>query len=285
MSRTIGGMSDPALELDYAAVDDGVNPAHLLATMDAVTEWPATRVLRAWERERLALRRGERLLDVGCGPADAALALAADLGPEGAVLGVDVSAAMLDAAESRTRGAPCPFRFVQGDAVALDLEDGSFDAARSERTLQWVDAPEVAVAELHRVLRPGGRLSLIDTDWSTLTLEIGDRAIARAVRAYVSVEHGRPAHAGSRLWNWCADAGFVDLEATAAAHVWTHWDPDREPVPDGFFSIESLGDDLVDTGLIDAGAAPHVVATIKDAARRGRFFMSVTMFAVGGRRG
>src|SRR5690349_15466879 len=112
--------TDPDFDLDYAAVDGGSNTAHLVATMDAVTAWPAIVTLRAWERERLALRTGERLLDVGCGPGDAAVALAADLGATGEVVAVDASETMLGVAATRAAGVAGSFRVVVGDASSLD---------------------------------------------------------------------------------------------------------------------------------------------------------------------
>ena len=99
-----------------------------------------------------------------------------------------------------------------------------------------------------------------------------------------SQERRRPSRVGSRLWNLCHDAGFVDLDATAATHVWTRWDPDRVPVPDGFFPIESLADDLVETGHLAEHEAAGFVASIQDAARRDHLFMALTMFSVAARR-
>ena len=91
--------------LGYEQVDDDPNVAVLLATMDTTARWEATRRLRAWERQQLGLKGAQRLLDVGCGLGDAALALAADLGVEGEVVGVDASAEMVAGARSRARAA------------------------------------------------------------------------------------------------------------------------------------------------------------------------------------
>ena len=156
--------------LGYERVDADPNVAVLLATMDTTVGWEATRQLRAWERQQLSLHDGQRLLDVGCGLGDAALALAADLGVEGEVVGVDASRGDDAGARSRARATRCRMRFVVGDACALDEPDDSFDVVRSERTLQWLTSPEVAVAEMARVLRPGGLVSLVDTDWSTFKM-------------------------------------------------------------------------------------------------------------------
>ncbi len=267
--------------LGYKRVDDDRNVPFLVATMEATSRWDATReVARAWEQDQVGLRAGERLLDVGCGLGDAALALAADLGATGEVVGIDASAAMLVVARERAGAARCPVRFSIGDALALDEPDGSFDAVRSERTLQWLADPEAAIGEMARVLRPGGRIALIDTDWSTLGIEVGDREVAAIVREATRSERDRPSHVGSRLGGLVRAVGFGDVAETAARHVWTHWDPDEAPAPDGCFSMRSLADDLVKAGQLDCAGADRFVATIHDAARRGRFSMALTMFAV-----
>ena len=114
--------------------------------MDATAGWEATRRLREWERQRLSLGPGLRLLDVGCGPDDAALALAADLGTDGEVVGVDASDEMVSGARSRAQTARSRVRFVVGDALVLDEPDDGFDVLRSERMLQWLSSPRGAVA-------------------------------------------------------------------------------------------------------------------------------------------
>jgi SAM-dependent methyltransferase len=266
--------------LGYGRVDEDPNVSVLVQTMDATSRWRATRELRAWERHGLQLRAGQRLLDVGCGLGDAALALAEDLGPGGEVVGIDVSASMLTVARERATAAECSIRFSVGDALSLHEPDASFDAARSERTLQWLTDPEAAVAQLARVLRPGGRIGLIDTDWSTLRLDVGDDDIAAKVSAALRVERRRPSNIGSRLLGLLRSAGFRDASATAATQVWTEWDPNDSPAPDGCFSMESLADDLVAAGELNSDDTDGFVATIREAARQGHFFMSLAMFAV-----
>ncbi|HEU5149802.1 MAG TPA: methyltransferase domain-containing protein [Iamia sp.] len=266
--------------MGYGRVDDeGDGVAGLVAGMDATSGWPATQRLRGWERGWLLLRAGERLLDVGCGTGEAARALAEDLGPGGEVLGVDVSEEMLAVARRRAAGA-ATIRFEVGDAQGLDLPDGGFDAVRSERTLQWVADPGAAVAEMARVLRPSGRLVLIDTDWSTLTLEAGDDAVTAAVREGLRAERARPANVGRRLGALAREAGLDVVAETRAEQVWTDWDPDVEPAPAGCVPLGDLADDLVATGHLPAGSAAGFVATVQAAAREGRFRMALTMFGV-----
>jgi SAM-dependent methyltransferase len=80
------------------------------------------------------------------------------------VLGVDVSESFIDMAKRRCAGLPWA-EFSQGDVRALQVEDGSLDAAVCTQVLEYVPEVDVALREFFRVLRPGGRLLLVDTDW------------------------------------------------------------------------------------------------------------------------
>ncbi len=266
--------------LGYERVDDDPNVAVLVDTMDATAQWPATLRLREWEREQLRLVEGERLLDVGCGLGGAALALADDLGPTGEVVGVDLSAEMLRVARANAAAAGCRVRFSVGDACALNEPSESFDAVRSERTLQWIAEPIAAVSEMARVLRLGGRVVLIDTDWSTLTIDVGDNGLASRVRTAMSVERNRPSKVGSRLHELVRAVGFTLLARTEQTHTWTRWNPHESPTPDGCFSMESLADHLVEAGQLAPDERAAFVQTIRTAALRNQFTMSLTMYAV-----
>jgi SAM-dependent methyltransferase len=265
--------------LGYQRVDAENVPFHV-ATMEATSRWESIRALRAWERGHLALRPGRRLLDVGCGLGDATRALAEDLGPTGLAVGVDASRAMLGVARDRALGTAASVRFAAGDVMALASPAAAFDAVRCERTLQWVADPARAVRELTRVLCPEGRLGLIDTDWSTLELEVGDASVTDAVRRTLRTERNRPSNVGRRLDRLARAAGLRVIATTTARHRWTEWDPDTTPAPDGCFSMRSLVADLVDAGTVDPGDAERLVATIHDAARRRRFSMALSMHAL-----
>ena len=100
----------------------------------------------------------ERALDAGTGTGPVALALA-PLVRE--VVGVDLVPEMLAEARRRAQGVP-NVAFVEGDCLALPIETGSFDLAVTSRTIHHLRRPELAIAELARVTRPGGRIVVVD---------------------------------------------------------------------------------------------------------------------------
>jgi ubiquinone/menaquinone biosynthesis C-methylase UbiE len=104
--------------------------------------------------EVAALHAGERVVDVACGTGLVTFAAADRVGPGGTVLGTDISQQMVDLA---AREAPANVRLARMDAEHLDLPDGSFDVALSCLGLMYVPDSRVAIAEMRRVLRPGGR--------------------------------------------------------------------------------------------------------------------------------
>ncbi len=104
---------------------------------------------------------GERVLDVACGTGDLACGLAEAVGPAGEVVGVDLSQAMVDAAAARAAEAcVANVRFERMDAQSLALPDAAFDVVTCCFGLMYLPDPELALAQMRRVLRPGGRLGL-----------------------------------------------------------------------------------------------------------------------------
>jgi len=128
------------------------------ATAELYAEHTAQQIddVREQVQGLLTLRGDERALDAGTGAGTLALALA-PLVRE--VVGVDVVPELLEAAR---RDAPENVTFVEGNAMSLPFDAFSFDVAGTRRTLHHIARPELAVAELTRVTRPGGTLLVED---------------------------------------------------------------------------------------------------------------------------
>lgn len=175
-------------------------------------------------RAALSAQPGERVLDAGCGPGFYCAELADEVGPDGAVVGVDLSPAMLELARRRCEGRP-NVSFADGPVTALPAEDAGFDALVSVQVLEYVPDIGAALREMHRVLRPGGRIVAFATDWAATSIHSGDDALTdRVLRAWD--EHlahpALPRVLAPRL----RDAGFEDVSVTAHGFVSTAFAPD-----------------------------------------------------------
>jgi SAM-dependent methyltransferase len=119
------------------------------------------RPISAWRLpiEWLRIPPGGVALDVGSGPGNVTASLARAAGPDGVALGIDISEPMLERAVRK--GAGPQVGFIKADAQRLPLRDDTVDAVVSTAVLQLVPNPTAALAEMARVLRPGGRLAIM----------------------------------------------------------------------------------------------------------------------------
>ncbi|WP_217552062.1 methyltransferase domain-containing protein [Streptomyces sp. GbtcB6] len=260
--------TQPGTGFQKRHIDPGrVTP--LVAALDSQDANPGVRRLRTWAEETLAVRPGERLLDVGSGTGSQTRVLATAAGPDGVAIGVEVNPSLLEVAEERS--ADSRARFLQGEAEALPVPDGSMDVVWCERVLQHVHEPDRAIAEMARVLRPGGRVALLDTDWGTTLLHPGDPVVVRALTA--AALNGANPYAGRRLVGQLSAAGFVVDDRGSQALLQDHrsvaW-----PL------IRMLGEAAVRTGAVTEEQRDTLYADLAEAAEQGAVHMSVTMFGV-----
>lgn len=160
-------------------------------------------------RTALALRPGDRVLDVGVGPGLLAAEMAAEVGPQGRVCGIDISDSMLTIARTRAQ-------VPGGPAVELELADAgriphggeSFDVVVSTQVFEYVEDVAGALDEIRRVLRPAGRVVLLDTDWGSTVWRSNDDVRMRRVLAAFE-QHLEDPHLPRSLGDSLDKAGFT----------------------------------------------------------------------------
>lgn len=109
------------------------------------------------------LEPGERVLDLGCGAGTDSLVAALMVGAEGSVTGIDMTPEMLDKARRAAADLGVPnVEFVLGEAEQLPFQEASFDVVISNGVIDLVPDKDAVLAELHRVLAPGGRIQIAD---------------------------------------------------------------------------------------------------------------------------
>jgi ubiquinone/menaquinone biosynthesis C-methylase UbiE len=259
----------------FSAVDAVPDSAPLIAALDEQASSPAIRRLRAAATELLALRRGDRVVDVGCGTGETTRIFARLVGPNGGATGIDPSATMLIEARRRTIDAALPVEFLTGDIRQLPVDDEAFDATHCERVLQHVETPAVAMAELVRVTRPRGRIVVIDSDWGMHAIHGADPQLtARVVESWAA--NAANGWSGRQLPSLFTDAGIAD--PVVVAETFTDTDPYRPLAPP--FTTMARVAELA--GALTADETARWLAQLVAAGQHNRFFWATTMFAVAG---
>jgi SAM-dependent methyltransferase len=170
-----------------------------IKALDTQSRLPGIGRLRSWVLGELAPKPGERVVDVGSGTGSHVRELAS-VGAQ--VIGVEPSDGMVLAAARRGG------TFVAGSAYALPFTDASVDIVTCERVFQHLSAPASAAAEIARVLRPGGRVAVTDTDWATAIVHPGDPDVVGAIGSAMRAGITSPL-AGRLLPGWLAAAGLA----------------------------------------------------------------------------
>lgn len=263
---------------DHVPDDAAKQLAGLVAVLDLQETYAPILRLREWAAEQLALTDGSVVLDVGSGTGTEAIRLAELVGPSGRSVGVEPHAGLRGVARGRAEEEGSPAEFVDGLAGDLPFPDGTADGVRCERVLQHLPDPQGAVDEMARVLRPGGRVVLVDSDWGTSTMSHGDPDVVRRYAEMTRRIQPNP-FAGRHLREYVLDAGLELLPDVGTAVLIL-------PPP----GVRTLG--MLETGLrtaVDEGAltqeeADGFRADVLAAMDRGSWHSSVTMFAVVGRK-
>lgn len=158
----IAKMFDESSDMSDVFNDGQVHLAYWYDDEDQAPLIEAAQRLTRKVADSLRLRKGDRVLDVGCGLGAPAVQLATEYGVQ--VTGVNISTRQVAEAHARAReaGLADQVTFQVGDFGSLDFPDGSFDAVVAMESLVYVGDLRHTLASLHRVMRPGARLSLAE---------------------------------------------------------------------------------------------------------------------------
>jgi SAM-dependent methyltransferase len=192
----------------FTDVDAQADPAAWVEVLDKLRQEPLYAAYKRRTLELLDPQPGGRYLEVGCGTGVDALACAARF--DVSVVGVDSSRVMVE--EARRRGLT---EAVAADAHSLPFEPDSFDGAWADRTFQHLADPLVALDEMVRAVKPGGRVVVADPDYGTQVVDVPDQELAQRIlrfRADHGLRNGRLAHQMGRL---CVRAGLADVRVEA----------------------------------------------------------------------
>jgi len=220
----------------------------------------------------LELTDGNRVLDIGSGPGLLAYDMAASVGPEGRVCGIDISEDMLTM--SRKRCAEQPWtEFQRADATNLPYPDDTFDAAISTQVYEYVADIPRALGELYRVTRPGGRVVVLDTDYGSLVIHTENEArMARILSAWE--EHFVHARLPRTLSRQLRDAGFT----LRRRDVIPMFNPEYHDNTYGKRALAIIASFVVGRKGVSQDEANAWLAEFSELAKQGRFFFNLNRY-------
>ena len=228
----------------------------------------------------LDLKPGLRVLDVGSGPAHTTLELARRVTPNGKVTGIDINADFVERSREHAREQKLDAEFVQASFPPLPFPDGSFDRVFSKNVLEYVDSASETVAEMARVTARGGIVSVIDSDWDMLALDLpigaprerSDRVLAAAKS--IAIKEPR---IGRRLHGLLVESGLADVKVEVFAGA--------DTIGRSFTMLrESLSRYARDSKLIGKNEIEQWLADLTEAIERRRYLFVLPQFVARGTR-
>ena len=261
----------------FAAVDGAGDAGSFVTYLDLIHSMPFFQVCKRRSYQQLAIRSGASVLEIGCGNGIDATVLAGMTGPDGRVIGIDVSSTMLAAARGREVGSSSAVPgYVLNNASELAFPDETFDAVRADRVLQHTKDPAAVVREMARVTRTAGRIVVFEPDWETFVLWPGERDIIRSILNFWC-DRIPSGWAGRSLYSAFRAAGLSDITTEPVNLVLTNL-----PLARRIFDLETTTSLAVRAGIVSSRDAEIWAEEQARADAAGQFFSSLTFYMVAG---
>lgn len=260
----------------FEAVDQETDAQRLVELLDAQTGEPFHQAVTQRVFSLLAIQPGARILDIGCGTGSDARRLARLVAPDGQVVGIDPSDVMLAQAQARTQDATLAVIFERGEGSQLRFSDTSFDGCYAIRTFQHVSDPRAVLAEMIRVLRPGGRLAIADPDHHTTVVDVVEHEL---VRRFLDWHSGMIRNSGvaHHLHALAKELGLTDVGVVAMVNLCTDY-----AVHERIYHYEGGIRRAQLDGAFSADEGDRLVAALRAAGAVDTFLSATTFFVTSG---
>jgi arsenite methyltransferase len=222
--------------------------------------------------QALNLQSGDRVLDVGSGPGFLASAIGEAVGSSGWVCGIDISEPLLAVAKAHcTHQSWVKFHLAEADK--LPFPDSYFDVVISTQVLEYLPDVDSTLAEIYRVLRVGGSVAILDTDWDSLVWHTNDRTRMNHILTAWN-EHTTDPHLPAILAKMMNLAGFL-IETQQIV-----------PIFNPFFEPDSFSNRLIDLvvsfvsnrGAVTADEAREWAAELRQLGPQEEYFFSLNRY-------
>ena len=231
--------------------------------------------------ELMQIRYGDKVLDVGCGPATDTILLASLVGKNGQVVGVDNDKEQIIQANQRAIDAKV------GQWVAHCLTDGHqlpfdsnfFNSVRSERVFQHSLNSNQLLQEMIRVTKPGGWIVVFDTDWSTMTVDTDLIDIEQKIKKYHVENAIINGYAGRQLYRMFLESGLHDIYIEMAPTYITDYQISRQVA-----WLDLTEKSALEAGIISQQELEKLHTDLVNSDFENKYFAAILQMLVAGRK-
>lgn len=263
---------------DFQDLDSSGNIENFIRCLELQQSLDLYKYYKQKTFEKMQLKPGDSVLEVGCGTGNDALLLANYVGETGKVTAVDRSQFMLNQAKERVKKSTTKFEFILANAEQLPFPDANFTAARVDRTLQHIAQPQKAIAEMARVVQSDGWVVAFEPDWETLVIGSEQRTITRALVNFWC-DNFPSGWVGRYLFKYFRQAGLTDITVEPITICLTEFE-----LADKILDLSRTVEKTAEQGITSQNELTSWLTTINQYDQAGDFFCAFTAFLVTGKK-
>ena len=222
--------------------------------------------------ESASVKPGESILDIGCGTGFLTFDMAPIVGESGYILALDPKPSMVEATKDRCAGF-CQIEVKQGDITSIPSSKTQFDLVTCTQVLLYVENIDKALSEMFRVLKPGGRIAILETDWQSVVINSGFPELTRTIIDAWDTTVSSP-NLPKKLTKLLLDKRFHSIKSKVIPLL------NSEYLPDSFSgsAIEWLPKTAYKRGGISRTQGKLWVEDLKQRGKDGNYFFCVNRF-------
>lgn len=231
--------------------------------------------------ELMRIRQGDRVLDVGCGPGTDTIPLASLVGEMGQVVGVDTDEEQIMRANQRAVDAGVD-KWVShqlADGRQLTFDSNYFNSVRSERVFQHNTDRNQLLKEMIRVTKSGSRIVVLDTDWSTMSIDTDLIEIEQKIKKFHVEKVINNGFAGRQLYRMFLEFGLHDIEVEMAPTFVTDYQISRQ-----VSWLDVTEKSALEAGVISRKELDQLHADLEKSDSEGKYFATILQILVAGRK-
>lgn len=279
------------LSSGFSKVDSSQDPSVFFSCLQTLCSLPLFQEYKEESFRQLNIKNSSKILEIGCGLGQDAMAMARMIGNEGknegSVVAIDSSRKMIEAAcksimeadsnQSIKSNQPTqPIQFCLADACSLPFANSIFDGARADRVLQHISDPRKAFAEMVRTVKDNGKVVVYEPDWGTFIISPGQKEIC-CTMVQLFGDTFPSGWIGRQLPGFFREGGLEKIQVEPK----TFFTEDLD-LAIRVFDLINNARRAESCGYVSESQAESWLEDLRKADKQGRFFCSYTGFLVSG---